>query len=126
MMLSPEEEEYLHSIWTDPKHPGSFSGPDKLYKVVRKEGKFKIGLRRIKQFLSDQDAYSLQKRVQKNFKRNHVIVDGIDTQWDADLMDVKNLAKQNKGVQYILVVQDVFSRFIFAEPMKQKTAKETI
>lgn len=82
-MLSPEEKDYLHSIWTDPKHAGSFAGPEKLYQIVRKEGKYKIGLHRIRQFLSDQDSYALQKRVQTKFKRNRVI----DSQWDADLME---------------------------------------
>ncbi|KAJ8314916.1 hypothetical protein KUTeg_007066 [Tegillarca granosa] len=71
-MLTSEEEDYLKSILTDPNHPGA--GPQKLYLIVKKEGKYKIGLTRIKQFLSDQDAYSLQKRVQRNFKRNRVIV----------------------------------------------------
>ncbi|KAJ8311294.1 hypothetical protein KUTeg_011155 [Tegillarca granosa] len=119
-MLTAEEQDYLKSIWTDPKHAGSFAGPEKLYKIVHREGKFNIGLRRIRQFLSDQDAYSLQKRVQRKFPRNHIVAEGIDSQWDCDLMDVKNLIKWNKNVQYILVAQDVFSRYVFAEPMKQK------
>jgi len=81
-MLTPEKEQYLESIWTDPKHPAAYSGPNKFYQLVRREGKYKIGLATIRQFLSDKDAYSLQKRVQRNFKRRHVIVQGIDTQWD--------------------------------------------
>ncbi|KAJ8307844.1 hypothetical protein KUTeg_014627 [Tegillarca granosa] len=125
-MLTAEEQDYLKSIWTDPKHAGSFAGPEKLYKIVRREGKFNIGLRRIRQFLSDQDAYSLQKRVQRKFPRNHIVAEGIDTQWDCDLMDVKNLSKWNKSVQYILVAQDVFSRYVFAEPMMQKKGVETV
>ncbi|KAJ8319639.1 hypothetical protein KUTeg_002819 [Tegillarca granosa] len=125
-MLSQEEQDYLKAIWTDPSHPGSFAGPHKLYKIVRKEGKFNIGLKRIRQFLSDQDAYSLQKRVQRKFPRNRVIVEGIDAQWDCDLMDLKNLSKWNEKIQYILVAQDVFSRYVFAVPMKQKTGQETV
>ncbi|KAJ8307874.1 hypothetical protein KUTeg_014575 [Tegillarca granosa] len=125
-MLTAEEQDYLKSIWTDPKHAGSFAGPEKLYKIVHREGKFNIGLRRIRQFLSDQDAYSLQKRVQRKFPRNHIVAEGIDSQWDCDLMDVKNLIKWNKNVQYILVAQDVFSRYVFAEPMKQKKGIDTV
>ncbi|KAJ8309715.1 LOW QUALITY PROTEIN: hypothetical protein KUTeg_011580 [Tegillarca granosa] len=109
-MLTSEEEDYLKSIWTDPKHPGAYAGPQKLYLIVKKEGKYKIGFRRIKQFLSDQDAYSLQKRVQRNFKRNRVIVfihNGIWTFW-------------------MLVAQDVFSRYVSVVPMKNKSANETI
>lgn len=39
---------YLHTIWYDHKHLASYSGPDKLYKIVKEEGKFKIGQTRIK------------------------------------------------------------------------------
>ncbi|KAJ8299963.1 hypothetical protein KUTeg_021482 [Tegillarca granosa] len=123
IMLTVDEENYLRRIWTAPKHAGSFTGPEKLYHIVKKERKYKIGVYRIKQFLADQDSHSLQKRVQRKFKRNHIIVQGIDTQCDVDM---QNLAKSNDGIQYILVAQDVFSRFVFAVPMKQKTATQTI
>lgn len=83
-------------------------------------------MQRIKQFLSDIDAYSLQKRVQRKFKRRHIITDSIDTIWDGDLQDVRNISKYNDGIQYILVLQDIFSRFLFTAPLKQKTAAEVI
>lgn len=125
-MLSNEEERYLKKIWTDTTQPAAFSGPYKLYQIVKREGKHKIGLQRIKQFLSDIDAYSLQKRVQRKFKRRHIITDSIDTIWDGDLQDVRNISKYNDGIQYILVLQDIFSRFLFTAPLKQKTAAEVI
>ena len=125
-MLSTEEERYLRKIWTNTQHPAAYSGPLKLYQVVKREGKHKIGLQRIKQFLSDIDAYSLQKRVQRKFKRRHIITDLIDSIWDGDLQDVKNISKYNDGVQYILVLQDIFSRYLFTAPLKQKTAAEVI
>ena len=64
--------------------------------------------------------------VQRKFKRSPVLIEGIDTQWDGDLMDVRNISKYNQNYQYILVVQDVFSRFIFTAPLKNKTASEII
>lgn len=33
-------EEYLKNIWYNPRHPGSFAGPSKLYQVVKREGKY--------------------------------------------------------------------------------------
>lgn len=125
-MLSQKEKQYLENIWSDPKHPAAFSGPQKLYQIVKSEGKFKLGLRTITQFLSNLDAYSLQKRVQRRFKRSRIIVEGIDSQWDGDLMDVRNISKYNQNYQYILVMQDVFSRFIFTSPLKRKTASAVI
>lgn len=36
-------ERYLKTIYYDSKHPAAFSGEDKLYREVRKEGKFVLG-----------------------------------------------------------------------------------
>ena len=54
-------EKYLNKIYYDPAHPASFAGPQKLQKVVQREGKYKIGLHNIRKFLHKQDAYSLHK-----------------------------------------------------------------
>lgn len=51
-------------------YPGSFASASKLYQVFKKEGKYDIGLNRIKKFLQNQDAFSLQKKVRRRgFKR---------------------------------------------------------
>lgn len=121
-MLSAEKQRYLDDLWSNPKQSSAFTGPYKLYQMVKKKGTFKISLKAIEQYLSNKEGYSLHKRVQRKFKRSHIIVQGIDTQWDADLMDVQNLSKFNDGVNFILVMQDIFSRFIFTVPIKQKTA----
>ena len=68
---------------------------------MKKEGKYKIGLHSINKFLSSIDVYSLQKRVQRKLKSSPVLVEGIDSQWDADLMDVRNISKYNQNYQYI-------------------------
>ena len=93
---------------------------------MKRDGKYKIGLPAINKFLSSVDAYSLQKRVQRKFRRTPVLSEGVDVQWDGDLMDTRNISKYNQGYQYILVLQDVFSRFIFTAPIKNKTASEVI
>jgi transposase InsO family protein len=51
-------------------------------------------------------------------------VDGIDDQWDVDLMDMQNIAKYNKGYKYILIAIDIFSRYTWAIPVKSKSAKD--
>ena len=126
MALTEEQRGYLESIWTNVKHTAAFSGPYKLYQIVKKEGKHKIGLKGIREFLSDLEPYSLQKRVQRKFPRRHILTDSIDTIWDGDLQDVRNISKDNEGVQYILVLQDIFSRYLFTAPLKQKTATNMI
>jgi hypothetical protein len=41
-------KDYLKKIYLDPKHPASFSGPQKLYNVIKHEGKYNIGMHRIR------------------------------------------------------------------------------
>ena len=119
-------EEYLTLIYYDPKHPGSFQGPEKLYWAVRKEGKFRISKAQIQEWLMKQEVYTVNRFVTKKFKRSRVIVAGINDIWDSDLMDMRNLAKYNLGINYVLVAIDIFSRYLYIQPLKTKHGKEII
>ena len=58
--------------------------------------------------------------------RKFTIVNGIDSQWDFDLIDMSALAKKNDGVKYLLLVIDIFSKYIFVHPLKNKTVSEVV
>lgn len=117
---------YLEQIYFDPSHSGSFSGPEKLYRTVREEGKFKIGRKKIRQFLQNQEEYSLQRDVKRKYRRRRVVVSGVDSQWGTDLANVENLEKFNDGIKYWLVVIDVFSKYLFVETLKDKKASSVV
>ena len=74
--------------------------------------------------MQNQNDYSLQKPVRRNFKRAKVIVSGPNEQLDVDWADMQSLSKDNDGIEYLLVAIDVFSRYAWVEPLKNKTAKE--
>ena len=114
---------YLSRIYFDPKHPASFSGPRKVYSIVRRAG-YHPTFNFIKQWLQDQEAYSIHKPVRRKFGRNRIVVADRDSQWDADLADVQDIAEDNEGVHYLLVVIDLLSKFVWVRPLKTKTAKE--
>jgi len=67
------------------------------------------------------EAKELHKRVVRKFQRRPVIVNGVDDVWAADLVDMSEFAKANKGNKWILTVIDVLSRYAWAVPMKNKT-----
>jgi hypothetical protein len=73
-------DEYLSSMYYDPKRPGGFGGVERLYEDVRKEGKFALSRKEIKECLMKQDVYTLHKPMFHHFKRNRVIVGGINQQ----------------------------------------------
>jgi len=52
-----------------------------------------------------------------------VFVNGIDKIWAADLVEMQAFSKFNRGVRYLLTVIDVFSKFRWLLPLKDKTGK---
>ena len=118
-------KEYLESKYFDTTNPISFSGPTKVHIDLKRRG-YNVGLHKIKRWLQDQDAYSLQRPLRHKFKRNRVISQGIDYQWDCDLADVSNLQKYNPNIKYLLIAIDVFSRYLWVEALKDKKSKTVI
>ena len=44
----------------------------------------------------------------------------------SDLVFVQDVAKENDGVNYLLIVIDAFSKFLWVIPMKNKTARSLV
>lgn len=112
--------DYLRELYYTPGKPGAYAGPEKLYQAVKQEGKYKIGRQRIRQFLNNEDSYSLYKPIRKTFPRSKVIVNTIESMWDGDVADVSNIASHNDGYKFLLVLIDIFSRYLFIVPLKNK------
>ena len=119
-------DSYLSSVYYNTKRSGGYGGVNRLYDDVKKEGKFKISRKQIKEWLMKQDAYTLHKPVRRNFKRNRVIVGGIDKKWQMDLADMQSMQKFNDGYRYLLVCIDVFSKYAWVVPLKNKTGPSLV
>ena len=71
---------------------------------------------------SQQLAEELHKPITRNFRKRRVISHGIDKIWAADLVEMQKYSKWNKGLKYLLMVIDVFSKYGWIVPLKnQKT-----
>lgn len=66
----------------------------------------------------------LHKPARVKFKRRHTIVKGLNDLFQADLVEMIPYASVNKGFRYILMVIDVFSKKLWARPIKRKTAED--
>ncbi len=117
---------YLSSVYYNPKRSGGFGGVERLYNDVKKDGKFDISRAKIREWLMGQDTYTLHKPARRRFKRNRVIVGGIDELWQMDLADMQPLATENDGYRYLLVCIDVFSKFAWIIPLKNKTGPSLV
>ena len=50
-------------------------------------------------------------------------LNGLDKIWAGDLVEMQAFSKSNRGVRYILTVIDVFSKYGWMLPLKDKTGK---
>ena len=113
-------EESLKRVYFDPKRVGSYGGVNALRRVTR------APVKAVKQWLSEQDAYTLHKPVRIRFKRRRVIVGGRNHQWQADLVDLSKLKKDNDGYVFLLTVIDVFSKRAWCVPLQNKSASSLV
>ncbi|GBM31844.1 hypothetical protein AVEN_56939-1 [Araneus ventricosus] len=99
------EEAYLNS-----EHPGSFGDINAIHRAL----KGRVKRREIKKWLEMKDSYSLHKPVRHKFKRNRVIVKGINDQFQSDLVDMQSSSKYNNGFKYLLTCIEIFSEYAWA------------
>jgi len=110
----------LGKIYYDPKHTAGFSSAAKLVRAA------KSNKRNIEEWLSGQDTYTLHKSVRKRFSRNPYAVTYIDDVWEIDLADLSSLSRYNDKYKYLLNVIDIFSRYTWSVPLKDKTGKSIV
>ena len=104
----------LRNIYYNPKHAASFGSVAKLVKASNSKKKD------VQDWLASQNAYTLHKPVRKRFPRNPYTVTNIDDVWEADVSDLNSLSKYNNNYKYLFCVIDVFSRYAWIVPLKDK------
>ena len=107
-------------IYHDPSHPAGYSTPWKLWQATKGTKKD------AETYLQGEDAYTLHKPARRHFPRNVTYADNIDDSWQTDLTDFRSLKKENKGHTFILCVIDVFSKYGWAIPLKDKSGPSIV
>ena len=77
-------------------------------------------LQRIKKDSSLILANELHKPVIKKFNKRKVYSQFKDNIWGVDLADMQSLSRKNKGIKYLLCAIDLFSKYAFIIPLKDK------
>ena len=65
-------------------------------------------------------ADELHTPIKRNFTRRRVITNHIDEIWASDLVEMQQFSKWNKGYRYLLMIIDVFSKYGWIVPLKDK------
>ena len=69
---------------------------------------------------NQQLAEELQKPIIKKFKERKIHAAFKDNIWRADLADMQLISKYNKGIRFLLCVIDIFSKYAWVVPLKDK------
>ena len=65
-------------------------------------------------------AEELHKPVIKKFNERKVYSQFKDNIWEVDLADMQSLSRKNKGIKYLLCAIDLYSKYAFITPLKDK------
>ena len=108
----------MEVIYTSPEAAGSFGSASILQRYSKEN------IDKVKKWLESQDSYTLHRNVKRRFTRRQTFAVGIDHVWQMDLADMSLIAGHNDNYKYILTCIDVFSRYAFVVPVRNKSAIE--
>ena len=80
----------------------------------------------MKIFFADKMLTRSINQSEKRYQRNKTLSVGINEIHQLDLADLSNLSKYNNGVRYLLTWIDVFSKYAWVIPLKNKTGKALV
>ena len=93
-----------------------------VYKFFDKKSKGS-GVKHVNIKLTPQNqqlAEELHKHIIKKFEKRKVHAAFKDNIWGADLADMQLLSRYNKGIRFLLYVIDIFSKYAWVVPLKNK------
>ena len=71
-------------------------------------------------------AEEIHKPARKKFERRKVISFNVDDIWGVDLVDMRSLKRYNDDFSYLVTIIDIYSRYAFAFPIKNKTGNTLV
>jgi len=112
----------IYRLYRTPGHPIAFSAPFTIYKYFN--GRFP--LRAITEALEHNDTYTLHREYKQPSGYNMYYVRERRHQFQADLIDIMSLKRYNRGITFLLVIIDLFSRKLWVMPLRNKSGLTTV
>ena len=116
--LSNYERQKLQRLYT--QGAAAYGSVRNLEKASR------LPVLKVRQFLYSKASYTKFTLATRKFKRKRAFARFKNEIWCMDLAYIDKLAKENNGVKYLLVRQDLFDRTVKAKGMKTKDSQETV
>ena len=116
--LSKYERQKLQRLYT--QGAAAYGSVRNLAKASR------LPVSKVRQFSYSKASYTKFTLAARKFKRMRAFARFKNEIWCMDLAYVDKLTKENNGVKYLLVCQDLFDRTVHAKGMKTKDSQETV
>ena len=110
-------------IAKDPKYDGYQRGLTSMVYKFFDSKSVGSGAKRVNTTITPQNeqlAEKLHKPIIRKFKKRKVYSAFKDNIWGVDLADMQLLSKYNKGIRLLLCVIDIFSKYAWVVPFKDK------
>ena len=112
-----------YDIASNPKYDGYQRGlASMVYKFFDKKSMVS-GFKKLKNMTKSNSsilADELHKPIIKKFNKRKVYSQFKDNIWGVDLADMQSLSRKNKGIKYLLCAIDLYSKYAFVIPLKDK------
>ena len=116
--LSKSERQKLQRLYT--QGFGAYGSVRNLAKAA------KLSPSKVREVLHSKTSFNRFTQATRKFKRMRAFARFKDEIWCMDLAYVDKLLKDNNGVKYLLVRQNLFDRTVDAKGMKAKNSRETV
>lgn len=114
-------ESYIKRAWTNYSQPSALKS---LHGFAKARGLKSNTLKETEKQLSTIYAFSVHKPARQKYPTRSIILKSPRENFCADLIDFQKFSRQNSGYNWVLVVLDGFTKELFVEPVRKKTATE--
>ena len=104
----------------------NYASVNKIYKLMKSDN-IDVKPKDIKIFIENKTETQLLKQNKTSkMKLGHITSMKPHSIWNMDIFYLQKYHKQNQGYKYILCCIDIFTRYVYCEPMKSKEIEEVI
>lgn len=114
----PSHEASLGDLYYDFSRPSALASVEKLRQAASPDQR-----RGVKRWLESQGLYTATRKRRRTFPMNPYLPTRRNQTWEIDLMIMDTVLPWNKPFRYCMLALDCLDRYLWAEPMKQKTTK---
>ena len=111
-----------YDIATNPKYDGCQKGlANMVYKFFDKKS-MGSGVEKLKNMARNSSilADERHKPIIRKLNKRKVYSQFKDNIWGVDLADMQSFSRKNKGIKYLLCATDLYSKYVFVIPLKDK------